>query len=312
MKKLLLLISVAVFCLNAFSQQIPLRSQYMMDLSLVNPAVAGSYEFTPVSLNYRQQWVGFEGAPVTQSLNAHRYMGKNVGMGLTFFNELTSPTRRTGMQVTFAYHLPLNQEFTRKLSFGLSPVFFQHYINSDLLTTDQPNDPVIDGGFNNQFCPDANFGIMISETNKYYAGISVFNLLQIRRDLFQIMDDITNPIERTFYFTGGYKIKAGDNFLIEPSALVQYQINAPLQFDVNVKGMYMNQFGLGASYRYQDAVVCMAFISFNNYRIGYSYDITLSDMNRYSFGSHEFHFSYLIFREKTVTSSQRTDMPMFF
>lgn len=312
MKKLLLLFSVTVFCLNVFSQQIPLRSQYMMDLSLVNPAVAGSYDFTPISLNYRQQWVGFEGAPVTQSLNAHRYMGKNVGMGVTFFNELTSPTRRTGMQVSFAYHLPLSEDFSRKLSFGLSPVFFQHYINTDLLTTDQPNDPVIERGFNNQFCPDANFGLMFSRDNKYYVGASVFNLLQIRRDLFDIMDEISNPIERTFYFTAGYKLQLGDNFMIEPSGLVQYQMNAPFQFDVNLKGMFMNQFGLGVSYRNEDAVVCMAFLSFNNYRFGYSYDVTLSDMNRYSFGTHEIHLSYLIFRGSKVKSAKDSTLPMFF
>ncbi|MDD2634082.1 MAG: type IX secretion system membrane protein PorP/SprF [Bacteroidales bacterium] len=311
MKKTILLITILALGLNAFSQQIPLHSQYMMDLSTVNPAVAGSYDFTPISLNYRQQWVGFEGAPVTQYFNAHKYMGKNVGLGISLFNELTSPTRRTGMQVSFAYHIPLSEDFSKKLSFGLAPVVFQHYLNASLITTDQPNDPAAESGFNNQFCPDANFGVMFSKNNQYYVGLSVFNLLQIRRDLFQVMDQIENPIERSFYLVGGYQFHVHEDFSIDPSALVQYQINAPFQFDVNLRGVYKNRFGLGVSYRYEDAVVYMAFVSFNNFRVGYSYDMTLSDISMYSFGSNEFHVSYRIPSKSSSVESQ-TSMPMFY
>lgn len=311
MKKLILLFAVVTIGISAYSQQIPLHSQYMMDLSMVNPAVAGSYDFTPISLNYRQQWVGFEGAPITQNLNMHKYFGSNVGLGLTFFNELTSPTRRTGLQISFAYHIPLSKDFSKKLSMGLSPVFFQHYINSDLITTDQPNDPAVVQGFNNQFCPDANFGIMFTHENHFYAGLSVFNLLQIRRDLFQIMDEIENPIERTFYLVSGYRFQIKEKFSVEPSALAQYQINAPFQFDVNLRGVYADRFGLGVSYRYQDAVVYMAFVSVGNFRVGYSYDMTLSDINQYSFGTNEFHVSYRILGKKSTINSD-AKMPMFY
>ncbi len=311
MKKAILLITILALGFNSFCQQIPLHSQYMMDLSTVNPAVAGSYDFTPISLNYRQQWVGFEGAPVTQFFNMHKYMGNNLGMGVSFFNELTSPTRRTGMQISFAYHIPLSKDFSRKLSFGLSPVVFQHYLNSELITTDQPNDPAVESGFNNQFCPDANFGVMFSQKNKYYVGLSVFNLLQIRRDLFQLMDQIDNPIERSFYLVGGYQFHINENFSIDPSALVQYQINAPIQYDVNLRGVYKNRFGLGASYRYEDAVVYMAFVSFSNFRVGYSYDMTLSDLNMYSFGSNEFHVSYRIPNKNSANGSE-SRIPMFY
>ncbi len=311
MKKLILLFAVAGFGISAYCQQIPLHSQYMMDLSMVNPAVAGSYDFTPISLNYRQQWVGFEGAPITQNLNMHKYIGNNVGLGLSFFNEVTSPTRRTGIQLSFAYHIPLSDDFSKKLSFGLSPVFFQHYLNADLITTDQPNDPAVINGFNNQFCPDANFGVMFTKDNKYYVGLSVFNLLQIRRDLFQLMDQVENPIERSYYFVAGYKFQLNEKFAIEPSGLAQYQFHAPFQFDVNLRGVYADRFGLGASYRYQDAIVYMAFVSFGNFRVGYSYDMTLSDINQYSFGTNEFHVSYRIPNKKASINSDAR-MPMFY
>ncbi len=311
MKKYILLFAIVALGMNIYSQQIPLHSQYMMDLSMVNPAVVGSYDFTPISLNVRQQWTGFKGAPTTQSLNTHKYFGKNVGLGIAFFNELSSPIRRTGVQISFAYHLPLSNDFTKDLSFAISPVFFQHYLNTDLITTDQPDDPAVTNGYNNQFCPDANFGIMYSQKNKFYAGVSVFNLLQIRKDLFQIMDKINNPVERTYYLVMGHKFKVKDKFNIEPSVLAQYQHNAPFQFDINLRGVYDNKFGLGISYRYQDALVYMAFVSVGDFRFGYSYDMTLSDIKRYSYGTNEFHVSYRIFGKKANVSSF-VGSPMFY
>lgn len=311
MKKIILLFAVVALGTNIYGQQIPLHSQYMMDLSMVNPAVVGSYDFTPISLNVRQQWTGFKGAPITQSLNAHKYFGKNVGLGISFFNEVTSPTRRTGMQITFAYHIPLSSDFSKDLSFAISPVIFQHYLNTDLITTDQPDDPAAVNGYNNQFCPDANFGIMYTNKNKFYAGLSVFNLLQIRKDLFQVMDKIKSPIERTYYLVTGYKFKLNNKFTLEPSALAQYQYNTPLQFDINLRGVYADRFGLGVSYRYQDALVYMAFVSVGDFRFGYSYDMTLSDIKRYSYGTNEFHVSYRIMGKKSNKSSF-AGSPMFY
>lgn len=308
-KNILLFVILTTLGQNVFSQQLPLNSQYMMDLSMVNPAVAGIYDFMPISMSYRQQWVGFEGAPVTQYLNAHKYVGKNVGLGFSFFNELTSPTRRTGIQATFAYHLPLSKNLTKQLSFGLSPVFFQHYINASLLTTEQLNDPAIINGINYQLCPDANFGIMFTNQNKYYVGLTVFNLLQIRRDLFQVMDKINNPIKRAYYLVGGYTFYLGDNFSIEPSTLVHYQFNCPFQFDVNVRGTYNNLLGVGISYRYLDAFVYLAFINIKNFRIGYSYDMTMSEINKYSSGSHEFHLTYRLYNNKTENQPK---FPVFY
>ena len=126
MKKYVLSIIVIFAGLQVFAQQLPMRSQYMLDYFNLNPAVAGSFDYTPVNLSVRQQWVGFEGAPSSQSINAHTYVGSNVGLGASFFNELAGPSRRTGMSVSFAYHLPFSKDFSRKLSFGLSPVFYQH------------------------------------------------------------------------------------------------------------------------------------------------------------------------------------------
>jgi type IX secretion system PorP/SprF family membrane protein len=313
MKKYALILIVLFAGLQLKAQQMPLRSQYMLDYFTLNPAVAGSFDYTPINLSVRQQWVGFEGAPSSQSITAHTYIGSNVGLGAAFFNEIAGPSRRTGMSVSFAYHLPLSQDFTRKLSFGLSPVFYQHSINTEMLTTDQEGDPVIENGFETKLSPDANFGVMFSEKDTYFVGLSVFNLLELRTDLFQDMDDNNNPVKRTFYLTGGYTFELSDLFKLQPSAHMQYQMNAPFQGEGAIRGIYKDMIGLGVSYRYQDALAYLLSVDLGKVRIGYSYDMTMSNLKNYSSGSHEFHVTYRISGDNKPNSpATQGNTPMFY
>jgi len=308
MKKIatILVFLLAFNMVNA--QQLSLTSQYMMNHYVLNPAIAGSTSYIPINLNVRNQWVNIKGAPVTQSLSAHAYLGKNIGIGGIFFNDVTGPTRRTGMSVSVAYHLRLNKDYSRKLSFGIGGVFFQHYINKELLTTDVPEDMSILNGFNNKFCPDVNFGIYFSQTDKFYVGASVLNLFEIRKDLFNLSNKIKNPIKRTYYFNAGYYFKLGSDFGVEPSCLLQLQETGPIQLDVNARFTYKNMIWLGASYRMKDAVVMMFALDLKKFAIGYSYDLTLSEIKKHSYGSHEINLTYRIFKKDAFKNNS---FPLF-
>lgn len=305
-----LVLILAVHSMQA--QQLSLTSQYMMNQYVLNPAIAGTANYIPVNLNIRNQWVNIQGAPVTQSLSTHAYLGSNLGIGGIFFNDVTGPTRRTGMSVSLAYHVRLNKDYTRKLSFGLGGVFFQHYINEDLLTTDQPEDMSILSGFNNQFCPDANFGVYFSQTDKFYLGASILNLLEVKKDLFNLSHVIKNPVERTYYFHGGYIFRLGKNFGFEPSVLMQFQEQTPMQFDFNGRFSYKNMIYLGGSYRMNDAAVMMVALDFKKFCFGYSYDLTLSDIKDYSAGSHEINLTYRFFKKDAFRKNENLDAhPLF-
>jgi type IX secretion system PorP/SprF family membrane protein len=312
MKRIIFLLILIPALYSANAQQLSLTSQYMMNHYVLNPAIAGTANYIPINLNIRNQWVNINGAPVTQSLSAHAYLGSNIGIGGCFFNDVTGPTRRTGMSVSIAYHVRLNKDYTRKLSFGLGGVFFQHYINPDKLTTDEPEDMSILNGFNNQFCPDANFGIYFSQTNKFYVGASVLNLLEVKKDLFSLSNKITNPIKRTYYFNGGYFFKLGDNFGVEPSFLLQLQERTPMQADFNARFTYKNMIWLGGSYRLKDAIVMMFALDFKKFAIGYSYDLTQSDIKKHSYGSHEINLTYRIFKKGAFEKSENNNgFPLF-
>jgi type IX secretion system PorP/SprF family membrane protein len=241
------------------------------------------------------------------------HIGNNFGVGAAFFNELTGPSRRTGINVSLAYHLPLSKDFSRKLSFGLSPVLYQHYINTSMLTTDVEGDPVVTNGFETKLSPDVNFGLMFSEEGKYFIGVSVFNLLEVRTDLFQDMDDNENLIRRTFYMTGAYTFTLSDQFDLQTSAHTQYQMNSPMQAEFALRGIYNNLLGLGVSYRLNDALIYMLSVDLGMLRVGYSYDMTMSNMKNYSMGSHEFHVTYRIPQKNAAkTQTGSASSPMFY
>ena len=64
MRKILLILGV-LFSINSFAQQEPLFTQYYVNDMAINPAISGSKTYNPLTIQTRQQWLGFEGAPLT-------------------------------------------------------------------------------------------------------------------------------------------------------------------------------------------------------------------------------------------------------
>ena len=86
---------------------------------------------------------------------------------------------------------------------------------------------------------------------------------------------------------GGYKFTINDDFDVEPSLLVKGTMQTPWQIDFNVKGYYKRSYWLGISYRSSKDIVAMLGVKVKKYYLGYAFDYTMSNIKRYSSGSHE-------------------------
>ena len=63
-------------------------TQYMFNESFINPAYAGSKEAMSLTLLHRQQWVGFNGRPVTTTFSFHGpVMDGKMGAGINVLTE---------------------------------------------------------------------------------------------------------------------------------------------------------------------------------------------------------------------------------
>ena len=63
-----LIVSLLITAMPGFTQINSFSDQYLGNLFLLNPAIAGTGRYGNLSVISRQQWVGWDGAPASQSV----------------------------------------------------------------------------------------------------------------------------------------------------------------------------------------------------------------------------------------------------
>jgi len=286
---------ITLFCLalllagGVMGQQLPLNSQYTLNQYEINPAVAGSDDGLPLGFTFRKLWMGMEGSPSIQTLSAHMEVAEHMGVGLKVFNVSSGPLRRTGGEVTYAYHIPLSGG-KQNLSFGLSGLFYQYNLDLSGLNVRDPDDPVLTNSEESMIVPDVSFGTYFYGEN-YYVGLAVPQLLSRKVDLKSDVE-LEQQQVRHYFLHGGYRFDINEQFSLEPSVLMKLIEAGIFQADINVRMTYNKMVSFGLSYRTGDALVVQLGYQSKNFLIGYAYDITLSDVRTASSGSHEIMMIY--------------------
>jgi len=289
MKKFLIILG-ALLGFNGFGQQELMVSQYMFNGLFLNPAYAGSHQYISSSLLHRTQWVNFAGAPRTALLAVDGAIpDKNMGLGLIVANDRIGATEQTDIAANYAYQLKLSKG---KLAFGIKAGVANYILRSDRLTVWEENDDVF-AGRKSAWLPKAGVGAYYFQ-DKWYAGLSVPTLLAYdAKQNFSFDVDEASFLRRHYFLNGGYIFTLNENFKLKPSLLLKYERSAPLQADINMNLLYKNMFWFGASYRTGDAVTFMIEYQTNfRFRVGYAYDLTTSQLRRYSAGTHEIMIGY--------------------
>ena len=305
MKKTLFTMLIAVMGMTAFAQQDPMLSQYMFNHLLINPGYAGSKPYMMTSALYRNQWTGFEGAPITAVASIHGpWHGKNMGLGATIMNDHIGVTNRFEVKGDYSYHIPITEKV--KVGVGLSAGLSYYTAKVSELVYWDLDDPIFQGDVHSNLLPNFGAGAFLY-SKKYWAGISVPELISYDPDKVFSIDasaDFAPRQVRHYFAEAGYVIGYNTDFAFRPSILVKYVKNTPMQADFNLNCVIKNVVWIGGSYRTNDAAVAIAEVQVNKkMRVGYSYDITLSELNNYSNGSHEimigYDFGYDIMKMKT-------------
>ncbi len=302
MRRLILIFTILIIGWCATAQQLVLNSQYILNQYEINPAVAGSSDGLPLAFTFRKLWAGIKGSPSIQTLTGHMEVAEHMGVGARIFNVISGPLRKTGLEATYAYHLPLGTG-DQKLAFGLSGLIYQYALDVQNLTLEDPSDPVLLDA-KNMFVPDVNFGTYFYGPN-YYIGLAIPQLLSRRIDL--KTDKILEQRQVRHYFLhGGYRYKINDQFSIEPSTLLKFIEAGIFQADINVRGTYMDMVSLGLSYRSSDAIGIQLGYQKDGLIFGYAFDLTLSDIRTQSAGSHEIMLIYTLdnFLRKSGSDSE--------
>ena len=270
------------------AQQRPLYSQYMLNKYVMNPAYTGTVDHFEASTNFRYQWVGLTDAPRTYMLTVHGPSNsQNYGVGGGLYNDVTGPTSKSGIYLSYAYHLKLSEE--QRLSMGLSGGVMQYRVDGTKLTVFDYGDQVLTNQRLTALVPDFGFGLYWYKPNKFYLGISTPQFIQSEISFDDTEAQSLSNLAIHYFLNGGYIFSLGDNFGIEPSFMVKYAHPVNPQFDLGARLIFKNIVWLGGVYRTEDAASAVLGITTPDQRFsfGYSYDFTMTNLGNYSFGTHE-------------------------
>lgn len=299
MKKIVLFGLGAMLYFETQAQQLTFNSQYMLNQFLINPAAAGAQNDLSVATNFRQQWAGFKDAPKTQMISANGLINKNMGVGGIIYNDVTGPLQKIGFNGSYSYHIKLNDK--SKLALGVSLLLTQHVLDGSNFVLNDEVDNTLNAK-QKSFNPDANFGIHYFGDN-YYFGIAAPQLIETKYKFESVLGN-TNKGVRHYYLSGGYTFEINDLIKIEPSVLCKYAVAAPFQFDVNARMFYKDNLWIGASYRDRESIVALLGMKRDQFVLGYSFDYTISNIRKYSAGTHELYLEFQIAGKKKGFSSK--------
>jgi len=275
----------------AKAQQAPMYSQYMFNMLQINPAYAGNRASDNITALYRDQWVGLAGAPKTMVVSwDKRFEQSNEGFGLQIYNDQLGIEKTTGVQGFFSHHIAFENSF---LALGISGGILNYQANYSQAHPDDPTDPLFQSNVNG-WLPTIGFGALYA-TENWYAAFSVPALLHTQIDATNYLDQDDMGGNNHYFLTGGYIFDVTDNVKLKPSIMIKDVKGAPIQYDFNVNCWFMDILSIGASYRTGDAVVGMLEFQLTpQLRLGYAYDYTISVLQGYSGGTHEFMLRYEI------------------
>lgn len=302
MRKLIFILLIGFFtAISGFAQQVPLYSQYLFSKYPYNPAVAGSDNRFVATLGYRNQWMGFEGAPTTALLTFQGPLGSGNAIGAVVYGDKLGVSERVGIMPGYSYTVSFHKGI--KLSFGLQAGIIQHVLNGDEMTTNVANDPSVPLGRSKFLYGDASFGVFL-KSKSYYLGVSVPQLLNGSALLSSDFQNMGNGLlKRHLFAMGGVKIDVSDDFYIEPSLLFKSVQAAPLQLDVNCRFAFHKLWWVGLTYRTRAAVALFAGLDISDkVFLGYSFDYPTNEMRTVSDGSHEVFLGFK-FNEKPQSVS---------
>ncbi len=253
----------------------PIYSQYWVNGLAINPAYTGSRECFSNIVLYRNQWMGFEGAPVTQTLSSHApFKDEKNAAGLFVFHEEIGVTDYFEVYGNYAFRFQLGQG---KLSLGLraGATFFQGNY-SDVVADPEgaTDDYLVD---ESEVFPNAGVGAYYY-SDKFFFGLSVPKLLSYEVKNSQKNMSVS-PENYDFLITGGFLYSFSDKVRVRPAALFRYRLDNTWQVDGSLNLIFYDAIWTGFSYRYNDEWVAMLeYQATEQIRAGVAYDIASGDL----------------------------------
>ncbi len=301
----LLFLGIIAFSTKTFAQNQFHMTQSMIHQPFLNPASMSNYDNLNGSVFYKNQWVGFDGAPQMIGVNLNSPIGKakKNRLGITFLNDRIGVNNQSEIVGSYGYTLKINDH--SNLTFGVSATLKLMQSNFSEVST-LIVDPEFQVNTPTLALPNFKFGTYY-RNKKFYIGMAIPNLLKNAYDLTTLEYRGKTSFDLSdmhLFLHAGYTFELNNDFDLNSSVLFKHVSGAPFQLDINSVLMYQKKFGFGINYRTSNEISGLLRFRLNpTLEFAYAYDFALSRLNKYSSGSHEI---MLIFDVYTGEKKQPT------
>ncbi len=295
--------------------QDPHFSQFYANPIYLNPAFAGTNICPRLIMNYRNQWPSIPGGFVTYNASYDQFFQKiSGGVGVIAMSDMAGEGVLThnSLGLMYAYHLGLDQRDKYNLNFSIQSSFYSKSLQWDKLTFGDMIDSRDGFIYSTQNIPgnqnvtyvDFAAGTLYY-TSRFYVGVAVHHLTEPDNSFYNAAEH--NSVHyRKITVQTGYEIPLGAKRGVYqtsypslfPSLIYQqqqqfHQLNYGLYFNKTpmVVGLWYRQFMSAPVGGYSDAVVGLVGFEYDKFKIGYSYDVTISELSNVSGGAHEVSFT---------------------
>ena len=216
------------------------------------------------------------------------------GIGATFYNDRLGYELSNNIRIQGAYRHHFSDD--ANLSVGVDLGYHQKGLDGAKLRALDPNDPYIPNSEVTDGKMTFSGGLFYNNErlNNLIIGLSSTHLAPQQYDYMAGAGTIRTETARHYYLLAGMDFEnfmGNPAFTLMPTVLGKY--NSKFQLDGTVMLEYMQTVGGGLGYRsISDALSVLLSYTYKGIRLGYSYDITMSQLNRVSNGSHEIFLRY--------------------
>ena len=293
--------------LSGYGQQDAQFTQYMYNTVNINPGYAGSRESMSIFALHRTQWVGLEGAPITNTASVNTPInGSNLGLGVSIINDRIGPSDENNLAIDLSYSINTSERY--KLSFGIKASANLLNVDFNRLSQYDQNDYAFQTNIDNKFSPNIGVGFYLHSDNTY-VGLSAPYLLETKHFDRYAAPGANSHVAKeniNLYLIAGHVFDLSYNVKFKPSLLTKYVQGAPLQVDLSTNFIFNDKFVGGVAYRWSAAVSAMVgFQVTDSWFIGYGYDLETTRLANYNSGSHEIFLRYELFNNYTKIISPR-------
>lgn len=296
------------------AQQESHYTQFMYNKLYLNPAFAGAEGFASFVGIYRNQWMGFEGAPVSQLVSFNTpFFGQRVGFGIVLNHDNIGILNRWNGSLSYSYDLLNRPNASLRIGFQGSAKYYQmDFADPNLIIAD-PSDPSI---LYNMMTSDVYWNVgagLHLAVNNFFFGVSAPSLIENVIGYNPNNNVETAAESRHYYAMTGFALPVSNHLVMRSSVLGKYVKNAPIDVDINLSFEFNEKFTTGLSYRVGgdgagDSIDVLLFGQLTRmFGLGLAYDYSLSDIMDSSAGSAE-----ALVRIDLVKGSDNLKNPRFF